>query len=318
MRLEWLEDILAVAETGSFSEAAERRHLTQSAFSRRIRQIEEHVGVELFDRTHKPVHLRPTTASRHVEIARLAADLRRLAVDLRMGARSADRIVITTQHALSAGYAPAVLAALQAARPGLYPRLRSANLDACFSQLLAREADVAIVYRLPGEDHPVRRDFVVSLDLGTDWMIPVTGAAHVASVEHGLQRGALACVAYPHEVFMGQVMERALLPQMPAGVVATPRAETALTLAALEMAAQGLAVAWVPRSLAKAGLADGRLADLSQVLPICALQVSAVRLAGPGGGVCGEVWDFLAHLSPGDGPLGAPAMSGEIGPDIPQ
>ncbi len=41
IRLEWLEDILAVAETGSFSEAAERRHLTQSAFSRRIRNIED-------------------------------------------------------------------------------------------------------------------------------------------------------------------------------------------------------------------------------------------------------------------------------------
>lgn len=41
MCLEWLEDILGVAETGSFSEAAERRHLTQSAFSRRIRNIED-------------------------------------------------------------------------------------------------------------------------------------------------------------------------------------------------------------------------------------------------------------------------------------
>ncbi|MGB3147248.1 MAG: LysR family transcriptional regulator, partial [Paracoccaceae bacterium] len=35
MRLEWLEDILAIAETGSFAVAAERRHRTQSAFSRR-------------------------------------------------------------------------------------------------------------------------------------------------------------------------------------------------------------------------------------------------------------------------------------------
>jgi DNA-binding transcriptional LysR family regulator len=40
MRLEWLDDILAVAQTGSFSEAAQKRHLTQSAFSRRIRTIE--------------------------------------------------------------------------------------------------------------------------------------------------------------------------------------------------------------------------------------------------------------------------------------
>ena len=55
MRLEWLDDILAIASTGSFSGAAERRHLTQSAFSRRIQQIEQHIGVELFDRSQKPV-----------------------------------------------------------------------------------------------------------------------------------------------------------------------------------------------------------------------------------------------------------------------
>jgi DNA-binding transcriptional LysR family regulator len=34
MRLEWLEDILAVMETGSFIRAAEQRLLTQPAFSR--------------------------------------------------------------------------------------------------------------------------------------------------------------------------------------------------------------------------------------------------------------------------------------------
>jgi LysR family transcriptional regulator, hypochlorite-specific transcription factor HypT len=39
MRQEWLEDILSIAQTGSFSEAAQRRNPTQSAFSRRIQQI---------------------------------------------------------------------------------------------------------------------------------------------------------------------------------------------------------------------------------------------------------------------------------------
>ncbi|MCB2102451.1 MAG: LysR family transcriptional regulator, partial [Rhodobacterales bacterium] len=37
MELSWLEDFVALAETGSFSRAAERRNLTQPAFSRRIR-----------------------------------------------------------------------------------------------------------------------------------------------------------------------------------------------------------------------------------------------------------------------------------------
>ena len=49
MRLEWLEDILAVADAGSLSVAAERRRLTQSAFSRRMQFIEQALGGQLFD-----------------------------------------------------------------------------------------------------------------------------------------------------------------------------------------------------------------------------------------------------------------------------
>ena len=114
MRLEWLEDILAVAQTGSFSEAAERRHLTQSAFSRRIGSIESHVGFELFDRSRKPVQLRPTTRDQYDQITRLVADLHQLVTDLRQGDRKAsNRIVIASQHALTTALTPALLDDMQ-------------------------------------------------------------------------------------------------------------------------------------------------------------------------------------------------------------
>ena len=54
MNLSWLEDFLALAATGSFSRAAAARHLTQPAFSRRIRALEEWLGAELFDRSAQP------------------------------------------------------------------------------------------------------------------------------------------------------------------------------------------------------------------------------------------------------------------------
>ncbi|MEM8665677.1 MAG: LysR family transcriptional regulator, partial [Pseudomonadota bacterium] len=44
MRLEWLDDILAIADLGSLKAAAERRHLSQPAFSRRLKLIEESLG----------------------------------------------------------------------------------------------------------------------------------------------------------------------------------------------------------------------------------------------------------------------------------
>jgi DNA-binding transcriptional LysR family regulator len=50
MDLDWLEDFAALAEHGNFSRAAEARHVTQPAFSRRIRALEEWVGTPLFRR----------------------------------------------------------------------------------------------------------------------------------------------------------------------------------------------------------------------------------------------------------------------------
>ena len=57
MNLSWLEDFLALAATGNFSRAAEDRHMTQPAFSRRVRALEEWLGVELFDRSTQPARL---------------------------------------------------------------------------------------------------------------------------------------------------------------------------------------------------------------------------------------------------------------------
>ena len=55
--LDWLEDFIALAESGNFSRAAQARNIAQPAFSRHIKSLEEWVGVDLFDRTSHPVSL---------------------------------------------------------------------------------------------------------------------------------------------------------------------------------------------------------------------------------------------------------------------
>jgi len=57
MNLIWLDDFLALAATGNFSRAADDRHTSQPAFSRRIRALEEWIGADLFDRSSQPAQL---------------------------------------------------------------------------------------------------------------------------------------------------------------------------------------------------------------------------------------------------------------------
>ena len=61
MRLDWLDDIVAIIESDSLNEAASARYLTQPAFSRRVRTIEALLGVELVDRARRPA--RPAWSS---------------------------------------------------------------------------------------------------------------------------------------------------------------------------------------------------------------------------------------------------------------
>jgi DNA-binding transcriptional LysR family regulator len=59
-----LESFLAIVKHGSFAAAAERLYVTQSAISARIKELEDDLGVELFDRAQKKVQL--TTKGREL------------------------------------------------------------------------------------------------------------------------------------------------------------------------------------------------------------------------------------------------------------
>ncbi len=59
MRLSHLRAILALADSGSLTAAAQRLHLTQSALSHQIRGLEQHFQVSLFRRKSRPLQLTP-------------------------------------------------------------------------------------------------------------------------------------------------------------------------------------------------------------------------------------------------------------------
>lgn len=73
MELKWIEDFLSLVETGSFSRSAELRHVTQPAFSRRIRALESWIGAYLIDRSSSPANLTPAGRVFRVEAQEILA-----------------------------------------------------------------------------------------------------------------------------------------------------------------------------------------------------------------------------------------------------
>jgi len=88
MNLRHLEHWLALADTGSFSRAAQKLHLTQSALSRSIQALEEELGGPLVDRIGKRNELTPlglSVLARARRIVHEAAELKQGAAILQQG-----------------------------------------------------------------------------------------------------------------------------------------------------------------------------------------------------------------------------------------
>ncbi len=80
MKLSQLKYFAAVAETGSFSLAAARCHVTQPTLSNGIAQLEESLGGRLFERTTRTVSLSSYGAHMRPKISQLLEDERELIV----------------------------------------------------------------------------------------------------------------------------------------------------------------------------------------------------------------------------------------------
>ncbi|WP_018700186.1 LysR family transcriptional regulator [Amorphus coralli] len=304
MRLDWLEDILAVLETGSLAAAAERRFVTQPAFSRRIMAIEAHLGVELLDRSRKPAQMKPVVREERERIQEIALRLRDLQTHLRRQDRDIqNRIVISCQHAITTSVAPALVQRLCGDR-NLGIRLRSANLEECYTQLMAKQADIVLLYQSETEPLPPADAYLGRIELGEERLIPVFPSPLIDDLNAGFAAGEVPVVVYPPEVFLGKVMNQEILPGFPDAAALRPRAETALTLAMKQLVTAGVGMAWLPASLVADDLASGALSDLSPIFGSARMQIVALRLRIDRAPVVDRVWEEIARLA---APAASPA-----------
>ncbi|WP_254452973.1 LysR family transcriptional regulator [Ruegeria atlantica] len=293
MRLEWIDDILAVLDSGSLTRAADKRLLTQSAFTRRIRLIEDNIGATLFDRRRKPVSLMPGVQALEPELRELSMRLHKLRHTMKTASDHASKsLSLVCQHALTTTVSPKVVRALTA-NNDISVRVRSGNQDECLLQLISKQVDFAIMYTISdGRAHDLENAFEAKT-LGTDTLIPVC----VPEMRREVAGEAIPAIIYPPDVFLGQVFSRLVAPRLPEKATIVSRAETALTLAMLQYAVDGIGVAWLPNSLAANSLAEGRLVRVD-ALPAQALTIRMVRLAGAQSDYNEQVWKRLAGQLP--------------------
>lgn len=97
MELRHLRYFLAVAEEQHYGRAAQRIHVAQPALSRQVRDLEEELGFELFERLPRGVRL--SAAGKH-----FMEDVRRILQDVEEAAARASRVALGETGTLRIGF----------------------------------------------------------------------------------------------------------------------------------------------------------------------------------------------------------------------
>ncbi|WP_412075266.1 transcriptional regulator CynR [Streptomyces xanthophaeus] len=150
LELRHLRYLIAVAEHGSFTRAAEDLRISQPTLSQQVKQLERAVGAQLLDRTGRAVRL-TDAGETYVQHARAAlrelATAERAVVDLADLSRGHLRLALTPTF--TAYLAGPVVAALHTAHPGITLEVREMPQDRIEAGLLADEHDLGLAFHGP-------------------------------------------------------------------------------------------------------------------------------------------------------------------------
>ncbi len=140
-----LEAFIALAQTQHFTRASERCHLSQSAFSQRIRRLEEMAGLRLFERSTRHVALTPEGEVFAEEVHRIERDMRTALGNLRdLAARRTGRVAVAALPSVAAVWLPPVIAHYQQDNPGIEVQLFDTLANSGLALLREGRVDIAI------------------------------------------------------------------------------------------------------------------------------------------------------------------------------
>ena len=149
-----LQSFVAIVETGSFTRAGERMHLTQSTISQQMRRLEQQLGCPLLDRSGRQV----VTTAQGETLLGLARRI--LGLLARAGERVSEAshpLRLGVPEDFAAGAMTAVLAAFARQYPEVRLEVQSDLSHALWQAFEAGELDLALIKQGRGQGEPIAR-----------------------------------------------------------------------------------------------------------------------------------------------------------------
>ncbi|MDT8878133.1 LysR substrate-binding domain-containing protein [Halomonas saccharevitans] len=259
LETKWLEDFVALASTRSFSGSARQRHVTQPAFSRRIRSLEQAVGVTLVDRSTTPVDLTPEGQLFLVTARNIVEQLNESLGHLRGLAMANEALDIVAAHSLALSFYPQWISRLQQGLGELPTRLVAMNVGDAIHVLREGNCDLMLAYYDPYASMQLDAEVFPSFSIGQVKMLPVCLPDEQGKPRFTLEgQESIPYLAYTQGAFLGRSV-RMLLKNDPVRMRLRTVYETAMAEGLKGMVMQGMGMAWIPDFCIRQELKDGRL-----------------------------------------------------------
>ena len=156
-----LSAFMGVAETGSFSAAAERLYITQPAISKRIALLEQQLGARLFDRVGRQIQL--TEAGRSLlprarQVLMDVEDMARAIHDL--SGSVTGKLRIGTSHHIGLHRLPPVLRQFSRDYPQVELDIHFIDSEEAWEGVLHGELEMGVVTLPPQQDERLQSDVI--------------------------------------------------------------------------------------------------------------------------------------------------------------
>ena len=251
--IKWLNDFMTVAEMGNFTRAAESRHTSQAAFSRRIQALESWLGTTLVDRAVFPTRLTP----KGERFREYAGDILRSIEDARgelSGDLKPDHIRIAIPYALATSSLPHWWAEW-AEGMDFTCSVVVGNVHDMMTALASGGVDVLICFQTPQQPIQFDTDRYEKFELRCEMIKPYASKVLIdkgLAVFPGRHEQPMPLLMYTPGVYLGRMVDM-LIEAAPQKLIGRRVIESDMSDVLRGMAVNGFGIAWLGESTAKAG-----------------------------------------------------------------
>jgi DNA-binding transcriptional LysR family regulator len=263
MELKWLEDLVVLLEEKSFTRAALRRHVTQPAFSRRIRLLEDWLGVEFVNRSTKPISILPLGQAMEDEVRDLIRRFYGLRNTAQIQSDTSQRIIFVAQHTLAMSRFPRLIQSIKEYLPDTAYRVNPANNNDC-EALFLKDADFLLCYETESRRFNFSLRSISRIELENDRLVPVASARFIEQFDSldALFAGNIPLLMYQQGGFMADVLAKSCLPAVLRDYRVEVICESAFSASLREMVLADMGIAWLAHGMIENQLNDGTLVSL--------------------------------------------------------